>query len=274
MNEELKKPSGFLWMDEWAELTAELTNEQIGILLRAAQNFHLGQDYDIGQDKELKMAFRFISNCIKQNDEKYGRACRLKAEARERQIRSRNKKNGIIEDMPTNSEISEDMPTNADYQNTNTNTSTNQSTSTNTKGNKNTTPYKKGVSVTPAPAREDFLETFGILGNVKMAAEQYRHLVEDYGQQATDDTIDDLSCKLADGSVDSSNHHATVLGWLRYQRRNGTVPLSSTAADPMTEREKTLRIAWEATSEKGRQEYLDDHEGLLPWEYERKHQQP
>ena len=272
MNEELKKPSGFLWMDEWAELTAELTNEQIGILLRAAQNFHLGNPYDIGEDKELKMAFRFISNCIKQNDEKYGRACRAKAEARERQIRNRNKKNGIIEDMPTNAEISEDMPTNADYQNTN--TSTNQSTSTNTKANKNTTPYKKGVCVTPAPAREDFLETFGILENVKMKAAEYRALVEDYGQQATDDTIDDLSCKLADGSVDSSNHHATVLGWLRYQRRNGTVPLTSTAADPMTEREKTLRIAWEATSEKGRQEYLDDHEGLLPWEYERKHQQP
>ena len=233
MNEELKKPSGFLWMDEWAELTAELTNEQIGILLRAAQNFHLGQDYDIGQDKELKMAFRFISNCIKQNDEKYGRACRLKAEARERQIRSRNKKNGIIEDMPTNSEISEDMPTNADYQNTNTNTSTNQSTSTNTKGNKNTTPYKKGVSVTPAPAGEDFLETFGLLNNVKMAPEQHRHLVEDYGQETTDATIDDLSCKLADGTVDSSNHYATLLSWLRYQRRNGgTVTMSSTQTVP------------------------------------------
>ena len=235
MNEELKKPSGFLWMDEWAELTAELTNEQIGVLLRAAQNFHLGQDYDIGQDKELKMAFRFISNCIKQNDEKYGRACRLKAEARERQIRNRNKKNGIIEDMPTNAEISEDMPTNADYQNTNTNTntSTNQSTSTNTKENKNTTPYKKGVSVTPAPAREDFLETFGLLNNVKMAPEQHRHLVEDYGQEATDATIDDLSCKLADGTVDSSNHYATLLSWLRYQRRNGgTATMSSTQAVP------------------------------------------
>jgi hypothetical protein len=275
VNEELKKPSGFLWMDEWAELTADLTNEQIGILLRAAQNFHLGNPYDIGEDKELKMAFRFISNCIKQNDEKYGRACRAKAEARERQIRNRNKKNGIIEDMPTNAEICQDMPTNADYQNTNTNTNQNTSTNTSQKANENTTPLKKGVCVTPAPAREEFLETFGILDNVKMKAAEYRALVEDYGQQATDDTIDDLSCKLADGSVDSSNHHATVLGWLRYQRRNGgPVTMTSTAADPMTEREKTLRIAWEATSEKGRQEYLDDHEGLLPWEYERKHQQP
>lgn len=133
---------------------------------------------------------------------------------------------------------------------------------------------RKKESVCPAPAREEFLEPFGLLHNVNIAPEQHRHLVEGYGQEATDATIDDLSCKLADGTVDSSNHYATLLSWLRYQRRNGgTVPLSSSKADPMAEREKTLRIAWGATSEKGRQEYLEDHEGLLPWEYERKHQQ-
>lgn len=264
MNEELKKPSGFLWMDEWAELTADLTNEQIGILLRSAQNFHMGNPYDIGEDKELKMAFRFISNCIKQNDEKYGRACRLKAEARERQIRNRNKKNGIIEDMPTNAEICQDMPTNADYQNRNTNQNENSNTNQNQNPNKNTIPYKRGESVTPAPAREEFLEPFGILHNVNMAAEQYRHLVEDYGKDATDATIDDLSCKLADGSVDSSNHYATVLGWLRYQRRNGTpVTMSSSQAN---DKEKTMRIAWAAMSDKERQEHLQQHNGLLPWE--------
>ena len=136
-------------------------------------------------------------------------------------------------------------------------------------------PSKEGEGETPAPAREEFLETFGILGNVKMKAAEYRHLVEDYGEDITKETVDDLSCKLADGSVDSSNHYATLLSWLRYQRRSGgPVPLSNSKADPMSEREKTLRIAWDATDEKGRQEYLDDHEGLLPWEYERKHQQP
>lgn len=84
-----------------------------------------------------------------------------------------------------------------------------------------------------APAREDFLETFGLLNNVKMAPEQHRHLVEDYGQEATDATIDDLSCKLADGTVDSTNHYATLLSWLRYQRRNGgTATMSSTQAVP------------------------------------------
>ena len=94
-------------------------------------------------------------------------------------------------------------------------------------------PPKGGESVISAPASEDFLETFGLLNNVHLAAEQHRHLVEDYGQEATDATIDDLSCKLADGTVDSSNHYATLLSWLRYQRRNGgTATMSSTQAVP------------------------------------------
>lgn len=142
-------------------------------------------------------------------------------------------------------------------------------------GNKLIHQDSKNLSTHTHYAREEFLETFGILGNVKMKAAEYRQLVETYGEDLAKETIDDLSCKIADGSVDSSNHHATVLGWLRYQRRNGgPVPMTSTVADPMNEKEKLMRIAWKATDEKGRQEYLDDHEGLLPWEYERKHQQP
>ena len=106
------------------------------------------------------------------------------------------------------------------------------------------------MSVTPAPAREDFLETFGILENVKMKAAEYRHLVEDYGQQATDDTIDDLSCKLADGTADSSNHYATLLSWLRYQRRVNPAPLNSSQPQPNeTNDEFVIRIAWQALTD-------------------------
>ena len=116
-----------------------------------------------------------------------------------------------------------------------------------------------------APAREGFLETFGVLDNVHMAAEQYRHLVEDYGQEATDETIDDLSCKLADGTADSSNHYATLLSWLRYQRRNGgTTTMSSSQRDAEII-EKSLRQAWEKAPENERQEYLEKY-GCYPWE--------
>lgn len=128
-----------------------------------------------------------------------------------------------------------------------------------------------------ARAREIGIETFGSFSNVFLYQGEHRQLVETYGQVLTDKAVDDLSCKIAEGdeqALNSRNHYATLDRWLRYKRETGKVPLTSTAADPMTEREKILRIAWDATSEEGRQEYLDDHEGLLPWEYERKHQQP
>ncbi len=127
-----------------------------------------------------------------------------------------------------------------------------------------------------ARAREIGIETFGSFSNVFLYPGEHRTLVETYGKELTAKAVDDLSCKLAEGdeqALNSRNHYATLDRWLRYKRETAKVPLSSSKADPMAEREKTLRIAWDATSEDGRQEYLDDHEGLLPWEYERKHQQ-
>lgn len=121
--------------------------------------------------------------------------------------------------------------------------------------------------VCDAPAREEFLETFGLLHNVKIAPEQHRHLVEDYGQQATDETIDDLSCKLADGSVDSSNHYATLLSWLRYQRRSGgTVPLSIAKDDPVAKRAKELRDLWNTISVEEQRQHLQAHNNIYPWD--------
>lgn len=124
-------------------------------------------------------------------------------------------------------------------------------------------PSKEGEGDTPAPASEEFLETFGILGNVKMKAAEYRHLVEDYGEDITKETVDDLSCKLADGSVDSSNHYATLLSWLRYQRRSGgPVPMSSSQPQPKeTNEEFVIRIAWQALTDQEKKDYMDTHGG-------------
>lgn len=128
-----------------------------------------------------------------------------------------------------------------------------------------------------ARAREIGIEAFGSFSNVFLYPAEHRTMTETYGQDLTDKAIDDLSCKLAEGdeqALNSRNHYATIDRWLRYKRETGKVPMTSTAADHMSEKEKILRIAWDATSEEGRKEYLEDHEGLLPWEYERKHKQP
>lgn len=139
---------------------------------------------------------------------------------------------------------------------------------------------KEEKNINPLPharAREIGIEAFGSFSNVFLYPGEHRTLNETYGPELTAKAVDDLSCKLAEGdeqALNSRNHYATLDRWLRYKRETAKVPLSSSKADPMTEKEKILRIAWDATSEEGRREYLDDHEGMLPWEYERKHQQP
>ena len=41
-----------------------------------------------------------------------------------------------------------------------------------------------------------------------------------YDKELLDATIEDLSCKLADGSTKSDNHYATLLLWLNWQKNN------------------------------------------------------
>ena len=115
------------------------------------------------------------------------------------------------------------------------------------------------------PAREGFedFELYGILHNVKLKPAHVRHLHETYGVEIADETIDDLSCKLADGSVNSADHYATLLSWLRWRRRTdtGSVPMSSKDSDP---EEARLRSVWESCTEHEQQQYRDHNQGKDP----------
>ena len=210
----------FVWLGEWTDLTADFTTDQLGTLLRMVQHHVDGQDDKPTKDKEVTMAYRFIVGAVDRSMEKYEEICQKRADAARKKAEKQKQANADKSmQMQANGGINNPNPIPNPIPNPN--------------PNNNPTPLKGGEGDTPAPAREDFLETFGLLHNVNMAPEQYRHLVEDYGQEATDATIDDLSCKLADGTVDSSNHYATLLSWLRYQRRNGgTATMSSTQAVP------------------------------------------
>lgn len=109
-----------------------------------------------------------------------------------------------------------------------------------------------------APAREVGLEPYGILHNVMLNAQQHRTLVEQYGEVTTATTIDELSCKLADGTFDSRNHYATLVYWLNYRRN--TQPASQ--ADPYA----AERMVWASMSAQDQQEYLNNHGGKYPWQ--------
>ena len=54
----------FVWLGEWTDLTADFTPEQLGTLLRMVQNHVDGLDVKPTEDKEVAMAYRFITDQI------------------------------------------------------------------------------------------------------------------------------------------------------------------------------------------------------------------
>lgn len=117
----------------------------------------------------------------------------------------------------------------------------------------------------PARAREEKIgfETFGVIANVFLKAAQHRTLVETFGEQPTANAIDELSCKLADGSFASDNHYATLHYWLSYSRNHAR---PTAATNPENEDEATrLKTLWDKTPEADKKEYLDAY-GCFPWE--------
>ena len=65
---------------------------------------------------------------------------------------------------------------------------------------------------------------FGSFGNVFLKPAELRKLQMDYTPEAVSKAIEDLSCKLADGSQQSDNHCATLRYWLSFRRTADTSP--------------------------------------------------
>ena len=244
MNENKRK--GFLWLDEWADLTVSFTDAQVGRLLRAVQAHSMGKTPKLGKDASVLVAFNFICGCVDRYNAKYDEICQKRAESGKR---GRQKQLG---QMPANADTCQQISPNAGYPNPNPNP------------NPNNKPIPlTGGGDTPAPASGfSPFEIFGKFQNVQLFADQYRTLCMTYGQDATDSTIEDLSAKLADGSKQSSNHYATLDYWLRIHQAGGyDVPMSSKDSDP---EEARLRSVWESCTEQEQQQYRDHNQGKDP----------
>ena len=72
---------------------------------------------------------------------------------------------------------------------------------------------------------------------------ELRKLQMDFTEERTAKAIEDLSCKLADGTQQSENHYATLTYWLSYRQNTGTQKGKLEAAeDTMRETEKILGL--------------------------------
>ena len=252
----MSETKNFIWLSEWTDLTANLNLVQLGRLLRAVQKHVAGENVEEIKDKEVAMAFRFIASGITRSKEKYELICQKRADA------ANKRKSKQMQAIDSNCMQMQAIDSNCNQVNPNPNSNPNS----NPNPNPNSKPPYGGIN-TPAPVGMEF---FGVLKNVMMHAAQHRTLVEQFGETATSTAIDELSCKLADGTFDSRNHYATLHYWLSYSRNNGKINQASpTSSMQLTDDE--VRDIWNRSSEKDRKEYLDTHEGMTPWQYEQQH---
>ena len=79
-------------------------------------------------------------------------------------------------------------------------------------------------SNTPSPPQSPRVgyEIYGSFKNVQLKPSEYRTLEMNYSKAALDEAIENLSCKLADGTAQSTNNYATLTRWLSYVRKYGT----------------------------------------------------
>ena len=73
----------------------------------------------------------------------------------------------------------------------------------------------------PQPPKVGY-EIYGSFKNVQLKPSEYRTLEMNFTKADLEEVIENLSCKLADGSVQSINHYATLTLWLSHARKRGT----------------------------------------------------
>jgi hypothetical protein len=72
------------------------------------------------------------------------------------------------------------------------------------------------------PQQKIGYEIYGSFKNVQLKPSEYRTLEMNYSKAALDEAIENLSCKLADGTAQSNNNYATLTRWLSYAKKYGS----------------------------------------------------
>lgn len=238
-----------VWLGEWTDLTSTFTLEQLGLLMRMVQQHVDGQEPQPTDDKEVAMAYRFIAGGVDRSMEKYAEICQKRADAARKKAEK---------EKQAKADKSNQMDANAGNNNPNPIPNSNPNSIPNPIPNNNPTPHK-GVSEIDARTRMG-VEFFGSFHNVELLPQEYRTLVEQYGEALVNETIESLSCKLMDGNAQSIHHYATLQSWLRHSYKTApTTPATETE-------EQSIRHTWDTLTPQEQEQHLKEHGGLYPWQ--------
>ena len=265
MNQETtQKQPGFFWLFEWSDNAVKFTDQQLAAFTRAIVSAAKGDHYELPDDPLVELAFKYANRDRERMDYQ----------------RDRNSENGRKGGAPIGNKNASKQP-----KNNRKTTEKQPKSSENKPKDKDKDKYKdKENIIIPTPSNacacEDEKVTIGTFGNVRLTPselERFRMRMAEEGrdQAFADRVIDRLSCWLANGKT-ADNHLAALLGWaktavLEDEWRTGTRPKAAMTSTAVDDYEDTMRTAWKAITEADRQEYLNTHDGLLPWEYYKQH---
>ena len=244
----MTEKKGFVAFVEWKANTDILTDEQAGRLFRAVFSYAETGETPAFDDPTVAMAFGFIKKDIDRTNEKYEDIKRKRTEAR----LGKTQQKGTNENKTQQTTTKGNKPKQKPISSTSTSTST-------SKDILSPLPPSRGESVGE--------EAFGVFANVFLKPVEHRQLIMNFGEDNTAEAIDDLSCKLADGSWVSDYHYATLTQWLSYRKRTGKKPQQPAPAAEMSDEDRKAALVeqWDNAPEEVRQQYLERY-GCKPWE--------
>ena len=217
------KKKSFVFNLEWAEVLsgypAEVRYEVYDAIIRYAQSGTLSDMKPLAG-----MAFAFIRKEMDFNAARYDEISEIRRSA------------GRMGGAPVGND-------NAKQPKTSKTTKNKQNNQTAINDNDNDNDILIPPIIPREPVEKIGYERFGSFGNVLLKPAELRKLQMDFTEERTAKAIEDLSCKLADGTQQSENHYATLTYWLSYRQNTGTQKGKLEAAeDTMRETEKILGL--------------------------------
>lgn len=183
---------GFIIYKSFYKPISRLSDKQLGRLFRAIFLYQLDGVATVEYD--IEMAFEFFKNQFEIDEQKYQGIVERNRDNGRKGGRKKNPNNPVGFQEPSESHKDNDKDNDKDKENP---------------------PF-----IPPVDGRVGY-DLFGKFKNVELKPEELRKLQMDFGEAETQSAIEDLSCKLMDGSTESRAHYATLTYWLASRQKRG-----------------------------------------------------
>lgn len=183
----MAKKNNFLLSDDWKEMFCSLPDDKAGQLIKAAFNYHAGEEYEIA-DPVLEAVFVMIKTKMDENDAKYQKTCEARKDAVAKRWKEKDTKepSSIQSDTKVYKCIQTDTDNDSD--------------------NDKEKDVPKGTSKKK--------HKHGEYKHVLLTDDEYEKLVNENGQATADEVIKFLDEYIEDKGYKSKSHYMAIKRWV------------------------------------------------------------